>query len=423
MSRIFDRRDFLKLSGATAALAAAGCATMGGTKARVVVIGGGYGGATAAKYIRLWDPAIEVVMVERANIFTSCPISNLVLGGSKTMEDIRHSYDGLRRHGVQVVNDEATAVDGAKKVVKLERGGELKYDRLIVSPGIDFMFNEIAGYEDAMKANRVLHAWKAGAQTIALQKQLAGMKDGGVFVLSVPLAPYRCPPGPYERASQVASYLKKNKPRSKVLILDANPDVTSKGPLFKKAWAELYPGMIEFRGNSKAVGVDAKTGTVKLEVEDVRGDVLNVVPPHRAGDIAMKAGLITANNRWCGVDWRTMESTAVKGVHVLGDATLSAPLMPKSGSMANQHAKICASAVVALINGQQPNPGPKIVNTCYSFVSDTEVIHVASVHTWDEKDKTLKTVPGSGGVSAARNELEGKYGWAWAQNIWQDALG
>jgi sulfite dehydrogenase len=423
MRRNFDRRDFLKLSGAAAALAASGCATLGGTKARVVVIGGGYGGATAAKYIRLWDPSIEVVMVERANIFTSCPISNLVLGGSKTMEDIRHSYDGLRRHGVQVVNDEATAVDAAKKVVKLEHGGELKYDRLIVSPGIDFMFNEVAGYEDAMKSGRVLHAWKAGAQTIALQKQLAGMKDGGVFVLSVPLAPYRCPPGPYERASQVASYLKKHKPRSKVLILDANPDVTSKGPLFKKAWAELYPGMIEFRGNSKAVAVDPKTNTVKLEVEDVRGDVLNVVPPHRAGDIAVKAGLITANNRWCGVDWRTMESTAVKGVHVLGDATLSAPGMPKSGSMANQHAKVCASAVVALINGGQPNMDPKIVNTCYSFVSDSEVIHVASVHQWDAGQNTLIPVKGAGGVSAARNELEGKYGWAWAQNIWQDALG
>ena len=422
MNRIFDRRDFLKLGGAAAALAAAGCATTS-RKARVVVIGGGFGGATAAKYIRMWDPAIEVVMVERANIFTSCPISNLVLGGSKTMEDIRHSYDGLRRHGVQVVNDEATAVDAEKKLVRLENGGELKYDRLIVSPGIDFMFDQIAGYEAAMKTNRVLHAWKAGAQTIALQRQLAAMKDGGVFLLSVPLAPYRCPPGPYERACQVASYFKKAKPRSKVLILDANPDVTSKGPLFKKAWAELYPGMIEFRGNAKAVGVDAQTGTIKLEVEDVRGDVLNVVPPQRAGDIAGKAGLITANSRWCGVDWRTMESAAVKGVHVLGDATLSAPLMPKSGAMANQHAKICASAVVAMINGQAPNPEPKIANTCYSYVSDSEAIHVASVHTWDDKDKTLKTVPGSGGVSSARNALEAGYAWAWAVNVWQDTLG
>lgn len=422
MKTSFDRRDFLKLSGAAAALAAAGCAATT-PKARVVVIGGGFGGATAAKYIRMWDPAIDVLLVERANIFTSCPISNLVLGGSKTMEDIRHRYDGLRKYGVQVVFDEATAVDATRRAVRLERGGDVTYDRLIVAPGIDFMFDQIAGYADAMKADRVLHAWKAGAQTIALRRQLEQMKDGGIFLLSVPLAPYRCPPGPYERACQVASYFKKAKPRSKVLILDANPDVTSKGPLFKKAWAELYPKMIEFRGNSKAVGVDPRTGTVKLEVEDVKGDVLNVVPPQRAGDIAMKAGLITANNRWCGVDWRTMESTAVKGVHVLGDATLSAPLMPKSGSMANQHAKICAAAIVALINGQAPNPEPKIANTCYSYVSDNEAVHVASVHTWNDKEKTLTTVPGSGGVSSARNTLEGGYAWAWALNIWQDTLG
>ncbi|OGA27257.1 MAG: flavocytochrome C [Betaproteobacteria bacterium RIFCSPLOWO2_02_FULL_68_150] len=423
MNRTFDRRDFLKLGGAAAALAAAGCATTTQSKGRVVVVGGGFGGATAAKYIRLWDPAIDVVMVERANIFTSCPLSNLVLGGSKTMEDIRHNYDGLRKYGVQIVFDEALALDTAKRTVKLERGGDLTYDRLIVAPGIDFMFDQIAGYDAAMKSGRVLHGWKAGAQTIGLRKQLQQMKDGGVYVLSVPLAPYRCPPGPYERACQVASYFKMAKPRSKVLILDANPDVTSKGPLFKKAWAELYKGMIEFRGNAKAIGVDPKTNTVKLEVEDVKGDVLNVVPPQRAGDLAVKAGLITANNRWCGVDWRSMESTAVKGVHVLGDATLSAPLMPKSASMANQHAKICASAVVAMLNGRSPNPEPKIANTCYSYVSDKEAIHVASVHTWNDKDKTLTTVPGAGGVSSARNALEGAYAWAWAMNIWQDALG
>ena len=423
MNRTFDRRDFLKLGGAAAALAAAGCATTTQSKGRVVVVGGGFGGATAAKYIRLWDPAIDVVMVERANIFTSCPLSNLVLGGSKTMEDIRHNYDGLRKYGVQIVFDEALALDTAKRTVKLERGGDLTYDRLIVAPGIDFMFDQIAGYDAAMKSGRVLHGWKAGAQTIGLRKQLQQMKDGGVYVLSVPLAPYRCPPGPYERACQVASYFKMAKPRSKVLILDANPDVTSKGPLFKKAWAELYKGMIEFRGNAKAIGVDPKTNTVKLEVEDVKGDVLNVVPPQRAGDLAVKADLITANNRWCGVDWRSMESTAVKGVHVLGDATLSAPLMPKSASMANQHAKICASAVVAMLNGRSPNPEPKIANTCYSYVSDKEAIHVASVHTWNDKDKTLTTVPGAGGVSSARNALEGAYAWAWAMNIWQDALG
>jgi NADPH-dependent 2,4-dienoyl-CoA reductase/sulfur reductase-like enzyme len=422
MTGTFDRRDFLKLSGAAAALAAAGCATTA-PKARVVVIGGGFGGATAAKYIRMWDPSIEVVMVERADSFISCPISNLVLAGYKNMGDITHRHDGLQRYGVQVVRDEATAVDATKRVVRLARGGDLAYDRLIVAPGIDFMFNELPGYQAAMSAGRVLHAWKAGEQTVALRRQLEQMKDGGVYVLSVPLAPYRCPPGPYERASLVASYFKKAKPRSKVLVLDANPDVTSKGPLFKKAWADLYKGILEYRGNAKAIDVDTRSGAVKLEVEDVKGDVLNVVPPQRAGDIAVKAGLITANNRWCGIDWRTMESTAVKGVHVLGDATLSAPLMPKSGSMANQHAKICAAAVIALINGQQPDPDPKIANTCYSYVSDNEAIHVASVHTWNDKDKTLTTVPGSGGVSSARSELEGGYAWAWATNIWQDVLG
>jgi len=422
MTRMFDRRDFLKISAAAAAVAATGCATSK-PKARVVVVGGGFGGATAAKYIRLWDPAIEVVMVEREASFISCPMSNLVLGGTKSMGDITHGYGGLTKHGVQVVRDEVTAVDAAKRTVRLARGGDLAYDRLIVAPGIDFLYNEIAGYEAAMNAGTVLHAWKAGPQTAALRKQLEQMRDGGVVAISVPLAPYRCPPGPYERACQVASYLKQAKPRSKVLILDANPDVTSKGKLFKQAWADLFPGMIEFRGNAKAVGIDAGSRTIKLEVEDVKADVLNVIPAQRAGDIAAKAGLITANNRWCGVDWLTTESTVAKGVHVLGDATLSAPGMPKSGAMANQQAKMCASAVVALINGRSVNASPKIANTCYSYVSGKEAIRVSSVHTWNSEKKTLVTVPGSGGLSSARTELEGSFAWVWAENIWADTLG
>jgi sulfide dehydrogenase [flavocytochrome c] flavoprotein chain len=420
--RHLKRRDFLKLAGAAATLSAAGCASTGTPKARVVVIGGGFGGATAAKYIRMWDPAIQVTLVERSREFISCPTSNLVLGGSKTIEDIRRGYGGLEKYGVRFVGDDVIDIDTAKRTVTLASAGSLAYDRLVVSPGVDFLFGELPNYQAAANAGRVLHAWKAGPETVRLRQQLEAMRDGGVYVLSVPLAPYRCPPGPYERACQVASYFKKAKPRSKVLVVDANPDVTSKGPLFKKAWAELYPGIIEYRGNSKAVDVDDKTMTVKLEVDDVKGDVLNVVPPHRAGDIALKGGLITTNNRWCNVDWRTMESTAVPGVHVLGDATLSAPAMPKSGHMANQHGKVAAAAIVALLNGQAPNPNPVLTNTCYSFVSDTEVIHVASVHQWSEKDKTVTIVPGSGGVSAARSVQEGVYGWSWAQNIWADML-
>ena len=337
------------------------------------------------------------------------------------MQDISRDYSALRRHGVQVVRDEAVAIDAAKKSVRLASGGEIGYERLIVSPGIDFTFGDVQGYEAAMQSGRVLHAWKAGPQTVALRRQLEAMPDGGVYILSVPLAPYRCPPGPYERASMVAAYFKQAKPRSKVLVLDANPDVTSKAGLFKRAWSDLYPGILEYRGNARAVGVDDKTMSVKLEVEDVKGDVLNVVPPHRAGDIAQKAGLITSNNRWCDVDWRTMESKAVKGVHVLGDATLSAPAMPKSGSMANNHAKIAAAAIVDLLNGREPQP-LQIINTCYSFVSQKEAIRVSSVHRWDAGKATLLAVPGSGGVSAARSEAEGIYAWNWARTIWADSL-
>jgi sulfite dehydrogenase len=410
------RRDFLKVAGA---ISLAGCATPTPPKARVVVVGGGFGGATAAKYIRLWDPGVDVVLVEREPAFISCPMSNLVLGGYSAMQELTRGYEGLRRHGVRVIQDEVTAIDAAKRSVRLASGGDLGYERLIVSPGIDFNFGEVQGYEPAMKAGSILHAWKAGPQTTALRRQLEAMRDGGVYVLTVPLAPYRCPPGPYERVSVVAAYFKQAKPRSKVLMLDANPDITSKPGLFKRAWEDLYKGIIEYRGNANVVAVGA--GFVRTEFDTVKGDVLNVVPPHRAADIAQKSGLITSNNRWCDVDWRTMESKALKGVHVLGDATLAASGMPKSGSMANNHAKIAAAAVVELLNGRTPEP-LKIINTCYSFVAEKEAIRVSSVHQWDEGQGTLLPVKGAGGVSAARSEAEATYAWNWARTIWADSL-
>ena len=413
-----NRRRFL----AAGAAAVTACATpLGKAKPRVVVVGAGFGGATVAKYIALWDRGIDVTVVEQNERFISCPISNLVLGGNRTMQDITRSYDGLRQHGVQIVRAQALAIDAAKRTVTLASGQALAYDRLVLSPGIDLLFGEVQGYEAA--GERVLHAWKAGDQTVALRRQLEAMADGGVYVLSVPVAPYRCPPGPYERTCQVAHYFKQAKPRSKVLVLDANPDVTSKGPLFKRAWEELYKGIIEYRPNSNVVAVDGAAMSVRTDFDTVKGDVLNIVPPQRAGDIAAKSGLITHNNRWCDVDWRTMESKAQPGVHLLGDVTLSAPGMPKSGHMANQHAKVCAAALVELLNGRAANPSPVMNNTCYSFVSDKEVIHVASVHQWDSGQNTLVAVKGAGGVSAARSELEGQYAWSWARNIWADMLG
>ena len=283
------RRDFLKAASAAGATSVlGGCAGMatGPAAGSVVVVGGGYGGATTAKYIRMWSNGrIDVTLVETNPAFVSCPMSNLVLGGSKTIADMTVSYDNLsRRHGIRVIRDTATAVDADKRTVRLASGATLRYDRLVLSPGIDFLWANVPGLNNAAAQEQILHAWKAGPQTVALRRQLEAMPDGGVYALTIPVAPYRCPPGPYERACQVAWYFKNRKPKSKVLILDGNADVTSKGALFKRAWSELYKGIVEYRGNHVMTDVDPKTRTAKFEVaSDVKADVLNAVPPHRAG--------------------------------------------------------------------------------------------------------------------------------------------
>jgi sulfite dehydrogenase len=429
MTREFNRRDFIKFVGAGAAATLAGCAAEPEAPSRpagrVIVIGGGFGGATAAKYIRMWSGgAIQVFLIEREQKFISCPLSNLVLAGSRSIEQNTIGYEKLRNYGVAMLNGEVAAVDAQKQVVKFkEKYGDLPYDRLVIAPGIDFMYDQLPGLNNAEAQRQVLHAWKAGEQTVALRKQLEAMPDGGVFVFSFPKMPYRCPPGPYERVCQVADYFKREKPRSKVLVLDANPDIVSKKGLFLAAWNDLYKGIIEYRPNQEAKDVDVATMTVKTEFDSFKGNVLNVVPPQRAGAIAAAAGVVTANNRWCEVNWLTMESIKVPNIHVIGDATQSAPLMPKSGSMANQHAKIAASAIVALMTGKPVNQTPMINNTCYSYTSATEAMHVTSIHAWDPAQKTLIPVKGAGGISSARSTLEKQFADGWAVNIWNDALG
>ena len=395
------------------------------TSAKIVVVGGGYGGATAAKYVReLSDHSIDVVLIEPNPAFLSCPMSNLVVGGLRDLADITVSYANLtRRHGITVVADTVTSIDPSKKTVKLARGTDIRYDKLVLSPGVELMFDSISGLRQAQADGKVLQAWKANAETSALFAQIQAMPDGGTFAITVPEAPYRCPPGPYERASLVAAYLKRHKPRSKVLVLDANPDVTSKPSLFKKAWADLYGGMLEYRSEHAVSAVDVRASTLKFDLqEDVKANVLNVLPPMRAGSIAVQSGLANANGRWCGVDYLTFESTAAKDVHVVGDSIQVAPLMPKSGHMANSHAKVAAAAIVAQLEGWEVSPEPMLSNVCYSFVSATEVIHVASVHGYVATEKTFKPVAGAGGVSAARSELEARYANAWAKNIWADML-
>ncbi|RYX94020.1 MAG: flavocytochrome C [Comamonadaceae bacterium] len=422
-----QRRSFLQSSAALSLLGLSACATSSiPSKAKVVVIGGGYGGATAAKYVRLLsDYKIDVVLIEPEAAFVSCPLSNLVLGGSKQIADITTPYTGLgKNHGVTLVKDWAKSIDGAKKTVTLAGGSTIAYDKLVVSPGVDLIWSSIEGLQAANTSGQILQAWKAGPETVALRRQLEAMPDGGVYAITIPEAPYRCPPGPYERACQVASYFRKAKPRSKVLILDANPDVTSKGPLFRKVWAEQYNGIVEYRGQHKATAVDAQAGLIKFELhDDVKANVINALPSMRAGAIAVQAGLNNmANNRWCGVNYLNFESTAVKDVHVLGDSIQAAPAMPKSGHMANSQAKVAAAAIVAQLSGWEINPAPMLNNTCYSYVDDTNVVHVASVHEYVAAEKTFKTVHLSGGVSPGPTPLEGVYAANWAQNIWADTL-
>jgi sulfide dehydrogenase [flavocytochrome c] flavoprotein subunit len=414
------RRDFLRTSGTGLGLGllTVGCAIpMTGdispkTGRRVVVIGGGWGGATAAKYLRLSDPSIDVVLLEPNDRFVSCPFSNLVLSGVRSMESITFDYGGLRRHGVRLIHREATAIEPDTKRVRIGEG-YLHYDRLIVAPGVEFQWEQVEGLAQAK--DTVLHAWKAGPQTVELARQLQSMADGGVFVLTVPPVAYRCPPGPYERACQVAWYLKTHKPRSKLIVLDANQNVVSKTGLFRAAWKD-YPNL-DYRPSSKVVKVDPSVREVQTEIGDkVKYDVLNLIPPQRAGTIAVQADLVGADKRWCEVDHLTYESVKHKDVHVIGDSTIGLPV-PKSGNVANNMGKVSAIAIAHLLNGKQP-PAMAPGNTCYSWVNDREAIAVVNTYRIDKG----KVVQIEQKLTPGQSADYGRHAIGWATSIWNDIL-
>ena len=418
-----SRRAFIKAAGAAGMLLLSPSSFARASKppmGRIVVIGGGYAGTTAAKYIRMWSLGnIEVVVIEKSDQFVSCPLSNLVLGGSKKIHDLTFGYDLIKKnHGVKWVQDEVTAIDVAAKKVSMKRG-EMAYDRLIIAPGIDFIYDILPNLQSAEAQQQVPHAWKAGWQTVNLRQQLEAMPDGGVFVMNVPKAPYRCPPGPYERVCQVASYFKASKPNSKIIVLDANPEIVSKKGLFTKVWAEMYAGMIDYRPNNVVVEVDVTTKSVKTDFEAVTANVLNIIPPQRAGKPAQMAGLNNIDKRWCEVDFLTYESRLAPNVHVIGDSVSAA--LPKSAHMATSQARVCANAIVALMSGQMPDAAPVFANTCYSYVDDRQAMHVANVYRYDETKRIMVAAEG-GGVSANPSEQEGQYANAWAANIWSDVL-
>jgi sulfide dehydrogenase [flavocytochrome c] flavoprotein chain len=419
-----NRRTFIKAVGIGAASLLLSRPVLARGKkppiGHVVIIGGGYAGTTAAKYIRMWSANnIAVTVIEKQAQFVSCPLSNLVLGGSKSINDLTFGYDVVQKnYDINWVQDEVIAINTQTKKVNMKRG-EISYDRLIVAPGVDFNYADLPNLAPESAQEQVPHAWKAGWQTVNLRKQLEAMPDGGVFVLTVPKAPYRCPPGPYERVCQVASYFKTHKPNSKIIVLDANPDIVSKKGLFANVWANEYKGMVDYRPNNVIVNVELTSKTVTTDFEKVKADVLNVIPPQLAGKPAQIADLIEADYPWCEVSFLSYESKRIPNVHVIGDSVAAG--LPKSAHMATSQARVCASAIVEIMHGRTPDPSPVFANTCYSFVDGKQAIHVANVYRYDEGKKIMVSAEG-GGVSAKPSEQEGKYANAWAINIWSDVL-
>jgi sulfide dehydrogenase [flavocytochrome c] flavoprotein subunit len=424
MARLgLNRRQFLAAMGAASAshLAAPARAQAG---PRVVVIGGGFAGATAARAIKGADPRIGVSLVESNRTFTACPFSNLVIGGLRTLTAQEFGYDKIAAGGVDVVFATAIGVDVEARRVALEGGTNLAYDRLIVAPGIDIRWDGLPGYTEAVAA-KTPHAWKAGEQTLLLRRQLEALEDGGVVVMSVPANPFRCPPGPYERASLIAHYLKTRKPKSKILILDAK-DSFSKQRLFQEAWKELYPDHLEWVALSKGgrvTSIDAATQTFITEFGEYKAAVANVIPPQQAGRAAVLAGAVDQTG-WCPIDPVTFESKRSPNVHVVGDATIAGG-MPKSAFSANAQAKVCAAAVVDLLAGRTPIQ-PKLINTCYSLVAPDYGISVAGVY--EPLNGVLTDVPGAGGVSPieaprAERAQEALFAEGWFNTITAEVFG
>jgi sulfide dehydrogenase [flavocytochrome c] flavoprotein subunit len=418
----------------TGAAALAGC-TLGtpalvlGASRKVVVVGGGVGGCTAAKYLRKMDPAIEVTLVAAEPMYVSCFMSNEVVSGERGIESLAFGYQGLAGHGVKVIIDRAVGIDPVTRRVQTASGLRLDYDACVVSPGVDFKWDAIDGYDEAVSAD-IPHAWYAGPQTVTLRRQLEAMPEGGTVIIVAPPNPYKCPPGPYERASQIAMYCTHHNPRAKILILDAK-DAFSKQALFTQGWTQLYgygseDSMIEWVGGAaggKVEGLDAAARTLIAEVEDFQGDVVNIIPPQKAGRIAFDADLVDGD--WCPVDKRTFESSRHAGVYVLGDASEAAK-MPKSAYAANSQAKVAAAAIIARFSGREPEEAT-YVNTCYSIVGEGFGISVAGIYFLDDATNTIESVPGAGGVSPmdASEETrrrEVSYAHSWFRNVIDDMM-
>ncbi|GAB4483878.1 MAG: NAD(P)/FAD-dependent oxidoreductase [Burkholderiaceae bacterium] len=412
-----------RLLAATAAKIVAPTVRAQPAKLRVVVVGGGFGGATCARYVARWGgTSVQVTLVEPKSVYYPCPLSNRVLAGTFHLGDLARDYGALANDGIRVVRATATSIDTARRAVALSGGESLAYDRLVLALGIEFDAQRIDGLAQALATERVLHAWQGGQQQVwDLRRRLDALRAGGVVAIVIPKVPFRCPPGPYERTSLIAGYLARNNPKAKLLVFDANPDIVAKRDLFQQVWKTRFATLVQYEPNAE---LDAVTGGNELRFRDhgtVRADVVNVIPPQRAPALARTAGL--ADGHWCAVDFRSYESTRVAHVHVVGDSIASAPGLPKSAHMANQTGKVCAAAIASIAAGEPVPAEPVIANTCYSFVSPTEAMHVAGVYRYDASKATMVPVAGAGGLSKAPSAAEGVHTIGWAHNILYDTFG
>ncbi len=412
-----SRRNFLKALGGATALASFPTILKAATSGpRVIVVGGGFGGATAAKYLKHWSPDLNVTLIEPKAQYQSPIMSNLVLNGQLSMDQITFSYDTLaQKYGVEVVTDWVSGVDGVTQKVSLSSGAVLEYDRLILAPGITF--NPVEGHD----LDKVPHAWQSGEQVTMLQQQLEAMPAGGTFVMSIPAAPYRCPPGPYERACVIADYLKSNKPGSKVIVLDANADILVEKEIFGHAFDTTYAGIVEYHTEVVITGVDSDEMIVSTEsMADIKADVLNIIPEQSAGEIIKSAGLINVADRWAGVNPLSYESTAVNNIHVIGDSQGTG--QPKAGHIANAEAKVCADAVIRLLNGGLPYAAPMTNSACYSPVSADTATWLTAVYGYDTATDSMQKVAGSGGSAAKASNSNYQEMFVWSNSLFGDTF-
>lgn len=420
------RRTWLAGALAGAATLAAPHVARAQAGQRIVIIGGGFGGATCARYLKMWASQLDVTLIEPNPVYVACPLSNRVLGGTFDLKELARDYGHLAAdYRVRVVRASALGIDPAKRTVSLSNNTSVPYDKLIASPGIEFADERITGLAAALESNQVLHAWRGGPRQIALLRdRIADMREGGVVAIHIPKAPFRCPPGPYERVSLIAHYLSRNNPKAKLLVFDANPDILAKRDLFMGLWKGRHAGLVEYTPNAELQAVSNAGRQLDFQMQGrVTADVINVIPPQRAPALLRRIGLAAPGTDWCPVDYRTYESTRVPGVHVLGDALASAPGLPKSGHMANQGGKVCAAAIAAEALGGRAAAEPVIANTCYSFVSNSEAMHVAGVYRYDTDKRTMLVVKGAGGLSKQPSSAEAVHAIGWAFNILHDTFG